>query len=70
MDDGKFKLRTFGTEIREQSAIQENEFDVNKAIGINDFTMPNKGFADPFIVAQFIGKEKLFVALFHNHTMT
>ena len=51
MDDGKFKLRTFGTEIREKSAIQENEFDVNKAIGINDFTMPNKGFADPFIVA-------------------
>lgn len=70
LDDGNFKIRTFGKEDRNQDAVLEEEFLVNKAIGIDDFTIPNHRFPDPFIVADFISDEKLFVVLFHNDSLT
>jgi hypothetical protein len=60
-NDGNFKLRVFGKSRREQSEIDENEFDINSAIGINDYTMPIQGFADPFATCSFIDDDKIFV---------
>ena len=75
MDDGKFRIRTFHNKneqnpTRADSEIKRNEFDLNKALGIDDFTMPISGFPDPFVVCCFIGDNdnKLMVALFHNKT--
>ena len=70
IDDGNFKIRTFGKEDRNQDGVLEEEFLVNKAIGIDDFTIPNHRFPDPFIVADFISEDKLFVVLFHNDSLT
>lgn len=68
MDDGKFRIRTFSNKTRTEKEIARNEFDFNKALGIDDFTMPISGFPDPFIVCCFITDTKIFVALFHNKT--
>lgn len=69
-NDGNFRIRTFGKENRTDEEIKANEFDVNKALDIDSHMMPNKGFPDPFIVSSFIDDKRLFVALFHNHTLT
>lgn len=68
MDDGKFRIRTFFNKTRTDAEIKRNEFDINKALGIDDFTMPISGFPDPFVVCCFISDNKLMVALFHNKT--
>lgn len=46
------------------------EFDVNTALGIDDHTMVNSGFDDPFINIEFVTDDRLFVNLFHNETIT
>lgn len=61
VDDGKFRLRVFGKETREADTIQREEFDINTAIGINDYTMPIQGFADPFCTCSFIDDDRIFV---------
>jgi hypothetical protein len=66
LDDGKFRIRTFKKENRTKEEIEANEFKINEAIGLDDYTMPNNGFADPYIICCFIGESRLFVALFHN----
>lgn len=48
----------------------DNEFNVNEALGIDSHTMPNPGFPDPYIVSTFIDDKRLFVALFHNSSLT
>jgi hypothetical protein len=41
-DDGKFRIRTFnGKKSRSSRAIEQEEFDVNAALNLNDHTMPN-----------------------------
>jgi hypothetical protein len=40
VNDGNFKLRVFGKERRQEAEIKNDEFDINKALGINDYTMP------------------------------
>lgn len=70
MDDGKFRLRTFGKVNRTQKEIEKDEVEFNSYLGINDYTMPNADFPDPFITCCFIDLEKLFVNLFHNYTLT
>ena len=69
IDDGKFRLRTFKKENRTDEEIEANEFKINEAIGLDDHTMPNNGFSDPYIVCCFIGSDRLFVALFHNKNL-
>ena len=69
-DDGKFRIRTFGKEERNQQTIEEEEFDVNKAIGINDHTMANEGNCNPFINIVFLTDCKIFVNLFYNKRLT
>lgn len=39
---------------------------MNKALGIDEFTMPNEGFQDPYITCAFITDDKIFVQLFYN----
>ena len=69
MDDGKFRIRTFFNKTRSENEIKKNEFDINKSLGMDDFTMPISGFPDPFIVVCFITDNKLMVSLFHNKTL-
>ena len=65
-NDGYFKLRTFGTKTRTLEEIQLEEFNINEAIGINNFTMPISNFADPFINCCFCTDNIIFVCLYHN----
>ena len=69
-NDGNFKLRVFGKQRRDESEIQENEFDINKALDINNYTMPIQGFADPFSTCSFIDDDRIFVQLFYNFDRT
>ena len=68
-DDGKFFVRTFGKDSRTEDEIKKNELDVNKLLGINDYTMCNQSFPDPFITCCFVGTDRLFVNLFHNYDL-
>lgn len=70
VDDGKFRLRVFGKETRTEETIEAEEFNINAAIGINDYTMPIQGFADPFSTCSFITDDRIFVQLFYNYKLT
>ena len=69
IDDGKFRLRVMGKEERSPETVQKEEFDINKALGINDYTMPIQGFADPFCTCSFITDDRIFVQLFYNYEL-
>lgn len=72
-DDGKFRIRTFDTKkpSRSEAEIQEEEFDVNAALQLQDSTMVNDAFMNPFIIAEFVDDgDTLFVCLFQNKTLT
>ena len=66
-DDGKFRLRTFSTTERSDEEIQDNELKINEMFGINDYTMTNDDFPDPFINCCFINVNWVFVNFFHSH---
>jgi hypothetical protein len=66
IDDGKFKLRTFGTETRTQEEIEQEEFHINEVLGINNHTMPISNFSEPFVNCTWINDDLLYVVLFHN----
>jgi len=67
---GEFRLRDFDAVSRTPEEIAENELNINKLLGINDWTMAIEGFDDPFITCTFIDDERIFVNLFHNYTLT
>jgi len=60
-NDGNFKLRVFDKNERPLEEALAQEFDINTAIGINDYTMPIQGFADPFATCSFIDDNRIFV---------
>jgi hypothetical protein len=66
LDDGRFYLRTFKNVERTEEEILENELDINKALGLNNHTMPIDNFYDPFIACCFVQNDLIFVNLFHN----
>jgi hypothetical protein len=69
IDDGNFKIRFFdkiSPAKRTKEVINENELDINKELGINNYTIPISGFADPFITCTFINDDLIFANLFHN----
>lgn len=70
LDDGIFKLRTFGTETRKPEEIESNEFNINNALMLDNHTMPIDNFPDPFIACCFVNDNLLYVNLFHNSTTT
>ena len=51
---------------REEEEIRANELDINKALGLDDHTMPIENFPDPFINCCFIDDQLVFVNLFHT----
>ena len=65
MDDGYFKLRTFGETTRDEEEIKETELDINKELGLNNYTIPIHNFPDPFITCCFCNEEWIYVNLFH-----
>ena len=70
MDDGWFKLRTFGETTRTLAEIESSELDINKELGLNNFTIPIHNFPDPFITCCWVDSEWIFVNLFHQETLT
>jgi hypothetical protein len=70
MDDGKFRLRMFGKKTRTAREIKKDEVDINELIGINDYSMANEMFPDPFITCCFIDDTRIFINLFHNYSLT
>ena len=66
IDDGNFKLRVFDKEPRTEEQALAKELDINKELGLNDYTMPIDGFGDPYITCTFVTDKILFVNLFHN----
>lgn len=68
-DDGNFKLRVFDKQKRTEEEAVEKELDINKALNLNNHTMPIDGFGDPYIVCTFVTCTILYVALFHNGDM-
>ena len=71
LDDGIFKLRTFGETTRTEDQIHMDEFNINEALGgMNNHTMPINNFPDPFISCCFVTDELIYVNLFHNDTLT
>ena len=66
MNDGYFKLRTFGNYKRTQQQIEEEELDINKELGINNYTIPIDNFPDPFITCTFIDEIFIYVNLYHQ----
>jgi len=70
LDDGIFKLRTFGKTTREDKEIEENELNINDRLELNNHTMPIDNFPDPFISCVFIDDDLLYINLFHNATVT
>ena len=69
-DDGKFFLRNFGKVTRTKEEIAENEVDINKVLGINDYTMVNECFPEPYVSCCFVTDDKVFVDVFYNFKLT
>ena len=44
--------------------------DLNKICGINNYTMCHASFPDPFANVTFINEDRVYVNLFHNHSLT
>lgn len=70
IDDGIFKMRTFGEKNRTKEEIAADEVNINEELGLNNYTMPINNFPDPFISCHFITDTLIFVNLFHNATLT
>lgn len=70
MDDGYFRIRTFGTTSRTPDEIAREELDVNEALGIDNSTMPINNFPDPFITCCFVSDETLFGNIFFAKTLS
>ena len=69
-DDGMFKFRNFGKTTRTEQEIESNELDINKLLGLDNWTMAIQGFPDPYVTCCFITDEKVFINLFYNPTLT
>lgn len=68
-DDGVFYLRTFGKESRSQDEIAASELNINELLSLNNHTMCNQTFPDPFITCSYITDDLIFVNLFLNHDL-
>jgi hypothetical protein len=70
IDDGVFCMRTFGKNTRTNQEIVQNEVKFNPIFGLDNFTMPNPEFSDPFINCCFISDTEIFVNFFYNFKQT
>jgi hypothetical protein len=69
IDDGKFRLRIFGRDSRTTEEIQATELKINELFGMDDFTMTNDDFSDPFITCCFTEDNRVFVNFFHSYNL-
>lgn len=69
-NDGEFRLRTFECKTRTEKEIAENELNINKLLGLNNWTMAISGFPDPYITCCFVEDNQVFINLFYNYTLT
>ena len=69
-DDGRFKLRVCGEKQRPQAEALKADLDFNRELNLNNHTMVNEDFFDPYMNAVFTKKDCLFISLFHNGDMT
>lgn len=67
IDDGVFKIRTFGKQNRSEEEILANELNINEILGINNYTIPIANFPEPLINCCFVSENMLFVNFFCNH---
>jgi len=65
-----FFLRTFGKESRTEQEIDDDEVCFNDIFGLDNYTMANNDFSDPFITCTFITNDQIFVNFFHNYSYT
>ena len=79
-DDGKFYIRGFVIDdtalqrakeqktfvTRSKEEILSNELDINKLLGLNDWTMVIEGFMEPSMTCCFISHSAIFVSVFYN----
>ena len=70
INDGRFRLRTFGKTTRTEKQIEAEELKVNEEFGLDNYTMPNDDFNDPCMTCCFISDDEIFVTFFHNYTRT
>ena len=66
-DDGVFYLRTFFKMTRTEDEIKKEELNINKLLGLNNYTMCNQSFPDPFITCSFVNDDLIFINLFLNY---
>lgn len=52
-DDGRFKLRVFGENPRPLAEAVKGEVDFNRELKLNNHTMANEDFFDPYMNAVF-----------------
>ena len=50
--------------------IEANELKINEEFGLDNYTMPNNDFPDPYMTCCFISDDEIFVNFFHNYTKT
>ena len=65
-NDGVFFLRDFGKETRSEKQIKANEVNINAQLQVDNHTMANGDFEDPFINCCFVTDSVVFVSLFLN----
>lgn len=70
IDDGKFRLRVFGKEQRNVLQVNLMDIKINEMFGLDNFTMPNEVFMDPFITCCFTEDDQIFVNFYHSHSLT
>ena len=68
MDDGKFRVRTFGFETRTKEEIEREELKINEMFGLDDFSLAIDNFQNPFITCCFIDDSRLFVNFMYTFT--
>ena len=68
IDDGEFRLRVFDEKQRASVVeIEANEFNINKELGLDNYTIPFEGFDDPLITCCFVNNDRIFINLFCNY---
>ena len=69
-DDGKYRIRVFGRKNRTPAEIAKTEINVNKVLSLDESTMCNAMFPEPFMNCVFIDNDTLFIGLFMNQSRT
>ena len=69
-DDGVWFLRTFGKVTRTEKEINKNEMNINEMLDLDDYTMCNEMFPDPFGTCCWVDEDQIFLTVFHNYSRT